>query len=62
MDNEYRNIELGDPVDSFSISFIVNLDCSDVGISCDPDSAWIPSTGNLFCFFFLILFDNGLTF
>ena len=62
MDNEYRNIELGDPVDSFSISFIVNLDCSDVGISCDPDSVWIPSTVNFVCFFFPILFDNDITF
>ena len=62
MDNEYRNIELGDPIDSFSISFIVNLDCSDVGISCDLDCAWIPSTCHFFCFFFPILFDNGLIF
>ena len=51
MDNEYGNIELSDPVDSFSISSIVNPDFSDVGVSCDPDSVWIPSTGNFFAFF-----------
>ena len=61
MDNEYGNIELSGPVDSISISSIVNLDCSDVGVSCDPDSVWIPSTGNFFAFFFPILFGNGLT-
>ena len=53
MDNEYGNIELSDPVDSFSISSIVNPDCSDVGVSCDPDSVWIPSIGIFFCFFSL---------
>ena len=58
MDYEYGNIELSGSVDSISISFIVNLDCSDIGVSCDPDSVWIPSTGN----FFPILFGNGLTF
>ena len=51
MDNEYGNIELSGPVDSFSISSIANLDCSDIGVSCDPDTVWIPSTGNLFAFF-----------
>ena len=51
MDNEYGNIELSGPVDSISISSIVNLDCSDVGVSCDPESVWIPSTGNFFLFF-----------
>ena len=61
MNNEYENIELSDPVDSFSISSIVNSECSDVGVSCDPDSVWIPSIGNFF-FLFPILFDNGLTF
>jgi len=60
MNNEYENIELNDPVDSFSISSIVNPECYDVGVSCDPDSVWIPSTG-FFCFLFSILFDNGLT-
>ena len=62
MENEYGNIELSDPVDSFSISSIVNPDCSDVGVSCDPDSVWIPSTGNFFLLFFPILIGNGLTF
>ena len=51
MENVNKNIELSDPVDSFSLSSIVNPDCSDVGVSCDPDSVWIPSTGNFFCFF-----------
>ena len=51
MDNGYGNIELSDPVDSVSFSSIVNLDCSDVGVSCDPDSVWIPSTGIFFAFF-----------
>ena len=58
MDDEYGNIEPSGPVDSVSISSIVNLDYSDIGVSCDPDSVWIPSTGN----FFPILFGNGLTF
>ena len=62
MDNEYGNIELGDPVDSFSLSSIVNTDCSDVGVSCDPDSVWIPSTDNFFYFFPPISIGNGLTF
>ena len=52
MDNEYGNIELSGPVDSISISSIVNLDCSGVGVSCDLESVWIPSTGNFFAFFF----------
>ena len=52
MDNKYGNIELSDPVDSFSISSVVNPECSDSGVSCDPDSVWIPSTGNFFAFFF----------
>ena len=52
MENEYENIELSNPIDSFSISSIVNLDCSDIGVSCDPDSVWIPSTGNFFLLFF----------
>ena len=51
IDNEYGNIELSDPVDSFSISSIVNLEYSDVGVSYDPYSAWIPSTGIVFDFF-----------
>ena len=51
MDDEYGNIEPSGPVDSVSISSIVNLDCSDIGLSCDPDSVWIPSTGNFFAFF-----------
>ena len=62
MDNGYENIELSDPVDSVSFSSIVNLDCSDVGVSCDPDSVWIPSTGNFVAFIFKFLFGNGLTF
>ena len=62
MDNKYGNIELSDPVDSFSISSIINPDCSDVMVLCDPDYTWIPSTCNLFCFYFPILFGNGLTF
>ena len=61
MDDEYGNIEPSGPVDSISISSAVNLDCSDIGLSCDPDSVWIPSIGNFF-FLFPILFDNGLTF
>ena len=52
MNNEYGNIEPSGPVDSVSISSIVNLDCSDVGVSCDLDSVWIPSTGNFFASFF----------
>ena len=51
MDNGYGNIELSDTVDSVSFSSIVNLDCSDVGVSCYPDSIWIPSIGNFFAFF-----------
>ena len=62
MVNEYENIELSDPVDSFSISSLVNPECSDVGVSCDPDSVWIPSTCNFCCFLFSIIFDNGLIF
>ena len=62
MENEYGNIELSDPDDSFSLSSIVNLDCSNVGVSCDPDSVWIPSTGNIFFFFSPSLIGNGLTF
>ena len=38
MNNEYENIELSDPVDSFSISYVVNPECSDVSVSCDSDS------------------------
>ena len=52
MNNEYENIELSDPVDSFSISSIVHPGCSVVGVSCDPDSVRIPSTGNFFSFLF----------
>ena len=44
MDNEYEYIELSNPVDSFSISSVVHPECSDVCVSCDPDSVWIPST------------------
>ena len=51
MENANRNIELSDPVDSFSLSSIVDPGCSDVGVSCDPDYVWIPSTGNFFLFF-----------
>ena len=51
MDDEYRNIEPSGTVDSIYISSIVNPDCSDIGLSCDPDSVWIPSTGNFFAFF-----------
>ena len=61
MYNEYRNIELSGPVDSISISSVVNSEYYEVGVSCNPDSVWIPSTGNLFCFLFSILVDNGLT-
>ena len=52
MNNECENIELSDPVDSFSISSVVNPECYDVGVSCDPDSVWIPSTGIFFAPFF----------
>ena len=38
MNNEYENIELSDPVDSFFISSVVNPECSDGSVSCDPDS------------------------
>ena len=62
MNNDYGSIELSDPVDSFSISSVVHPKCSVVGVSCDPDSVWIPSPGNCFFFLFSILFDNGLTF
>ena len=62
MVNGYENIELSDRVNSFSISSLVNPECSDVGVSYDPDSVWIPSTGNFCCFLFSILFDNGLIF
>ena len=62
MNNDYENIELSGPVDAFSISSVVRPECSDVGVSCYPDSVWIHSTGNLFYFLFSILFDNGLTF
>ena len=48
MNNDYEIIELSDPVDSFSILSIVHPECSVVGVSCYPDSVWIPSTGNLF--------------
>ena len=48
MNNEYENIELSNPIDSFSISSVVNPECSDVDVSCDPDSVWIPSTGIFF--------------
>ena len=51
MDDEYGNIEPSGPVDSISLSSTVHLDCSDIGLSCDPDSVWIPSTGNFFAFF-----------
>jgi len=51
MDDEYGNIEPSHPVDSISISSSVNLDCSDIGLSCGPDSDWIPSKGNFFAFF-----------
>ena len=51
MNNDYEIIELSDPVDSFSILSIVHPECSVVGVSCYPDSVWIPSTGNLFAFF-----------
>ena len=61
MDDEYGKIEPSGPVDSVSISSIVNLDCSDIGVSCDPDSVWIPSTGNFLHFLFPMLFGNGLT-
>ena len=62
MDNGYGNIELSDPVDSVSFSSVVNLDCSDVGVFCDPDSVWNSSTGNFVVFIFKFLFGNGLTF
>ena len=51
MDDEYGNIEPSGPVDSISISSAVNLDCSDIGLSCGPDFGWIPSKGNFFAFF-----------
>ena len=38
MNNGYENIELSDPVNSFSILFVVHPECSVVGVSCDPDS------------------------
>ena len=62
MNNDSENIELSDPVDSFYISSGVHPECSVVGVSCDTDSVWIPSTGNCFCLLFSILFDNSLTF
>ena len=62
MDDGYGNIELSDPVDSVSFSSVVNVDCSDVGVSFGPDSVWVPSTGNFVAFIFKILFGNGLTF
>ena len=52
MNNDSENIELSDPVDSFSISSVVHPEWSVVGVSCDPDSVWIPSTGNFFACFF----------
>ena len=55
MDDEYGNIEPIGPVDSVSISSIVNLDCSDTGLSCGPDSVWIPSKGNFFPFFSIFI-------
>ena len=55
MENANRNIELNDPVDSFSLSSIVDPGCSDVGVSCDPDYVWIPSTGNGLTFYFFNL-------
>ena len=61
MNNDYENIELSDPVDSFSISSVVHPECSDVGVSCDPDSVWIPSAGNFvasFFQFFLIMVSH----
>ena len=61
MNNEYEIIEVSDPVDLFFISSVVNPECSDVGVSCDHDSVWIPSTGKFIFFLFPILFDNGLT-
>ena len=53
MNNEYEIIELSDPVDLFFISSVVNPECSDVGVSCDPDSVCIPST----CIFVASLFQ-----
>ena len=61
MNNEYENIELSAPVHSFSISSVVIPECSDVGVSCDPDSVWIPSAGNFvasFFQFFLIMVSH----
>ena len=37
MNNDSENIELSDPVDSFSISSVVHPECSLVGVSYDPD-------------------------
>ena len=62
MDDGCGNIELSAPVDSVSFSSVINQDCSDVGVFCDPDSVWIPSTGNFVAFIFKFLFGNGLTF
>ena len=61
MNNDYDYIDLSDPVDSFSISSIVHLEFSVVGVSQNPDSFWFPSI-SIFLLLFLILFDNGLTF
>ena len=61
LNNDSDNIDVSDPVDYFSISSVVHLECYVVGVSCNPDSVWIPSTGNCFLLF-SILFGNGLTF
>ena len=44
LNNDSDNIDLSDPVDSFSISSIVHPECSVVGVFCNPDYVWIPST------------------
>ena len=56
MNNDSENIELRDPVNSFSISSIVHPECSIIGVSCYPDSCWIPSTGNFVSSFFQFFF------
>ena len=54
----FNYVDLSDPDDYVSTSYVVHPKCSIVGVSNQPDACWIPSIGKLFCFVFVILFDT----
>ena len=58
MNNDSDYIDLSDPVDSFSISSVVHLECSVVGGSQNRDSVSFPSI-DLFFNLYLITVSHS---